>query len=74
MERFGLDIKLNSEKDNAKILTLMDKSEIKRFLGKVHPKLSEEWDIEKITDLLPFNSGQLVTKRYSGDANTITLG
>ena len=74
LDVFGIDKNLNLEKDNAKILTLMDKSEVERSLGEVHPKLSKEWDVEKITDLLHFNLERLVMKRYIGDVNTTILG
>lgn len=71
---FRINKKINSEKDNADILTLWIYQIVKRSFGELHPNLSMEWDIEKTTGLLPFNLGRLVTKKYIGDVGITILG
>lgn len=53
-EIFHIKITVDLEKDNMKVLQLMDKTEVENSLGEKFPELAKKWDTEKNNGLTPY--------------------
>ncbi|GEK30593.1 hypothetical protein KZO01_09020 [Kurthia zopfii] len=53
-DTFHINMNVDLEKDNIKVLQLMDRTEVENSLGEKFPELAKEWDTEKNSDLTPY--------------------